>query len=192
VKDRPSLVIGITGASGSIFGIRLLQLLQKSKVDTHLVLSQWGARTLVHETEFTVQQVQQMATHVHPIADQGASISSGSMVTLGMVIAPCSMRTLASISHGIAQNLIHRAADVVLKERRKLVLVVREAPLNDIHLENMLRLSRMGVVIYPPVPAFYNRPKTLDDMVNHIVFRVVDQFGIHLKEAKRWDGLNQE
>ena len=166
----------------------MLQLLRDAGVDTHLVISHWGARTLIHETPFTVEQVQQMATQVHSINDLGAEISSGSLVTLGMVIAPCSMKTLASIACGVAQNLIHRAADVVLKERRKLVLVAREAPLNDIHLENMLRLSRAGAVVYPPVPSFYNHPESLDDVVNYISVRVLDQFGLHLAGVKRWDG----
>jgi flavin prenyltransferase len=188
LTDRPSLIVGITGATGTILGVRMLQLLRDAGVDTHLVMSHWGARTLIHETPFTVEQVQQMATHVHSINDLGAEISSGSLVTLGMVIAPCSMKTLASIACGVAQNLIHRAADVVLKERRKLVLVAREAPLNDIHLENMLRVSRAGAVVYPPVPSFYNHPESLDDVVNYISVRVLDQFGLHLAGVKRWDG----
>jgi 4-hydroxy-3-polyprenylbenzoate decarboxylase len=130
-----------------------------------------------------------MATHHYPPGDQGAAISSGSFLTLGMVIAPCTMRTMAAIANGLGDNLIHRAADVILKERRKLVLVVRESPFNDIHLENMLKLSRMGVVILPPVPAFYNHPQTLDDMINHIAMRVLDQFEIHLDVMNRWDGV---
>jgi 4-hydroxy-3-polyprenylbenzoate decarboxylase len=188
VTARPGLVVGITGATGTIFGVRILQLLHEAKVETHLVMSNWGARTLVHETPYSVSQVQQMASHVYPVTDQGAAISSGSVLTEGMVIAPCSMKTLASIACGVAQNLVHRAADVILKERRKLVLVVREAPLSDIHLENMLRLSRMGVVIYPPVPSFYNHPESLHEMVDYICVRVLDQFGIHLEGVKRWDG----
>ena len=129
-----------------------------------------------------------MATRAYPVGDQGAPISSGSFLTLGMVIAPCSMNTLASVAHGHGDNLIHRAADVILKERRKLVLVVRESPLSEIHLENMLKLSRLGAVIFPPVPAFYNHPRTLDDVVNHISMRVLDQFDFHLDIARRWEG----
>jgi 4-hydroxy-3-polyprenylbenzoate decarboxylase len=182
------LIIGITGATGSIFGIRLLQALHGSGVETHVVVSKWGARTLAHETSYTPDQVQAMAATYHSPNDQGAAISSGSFVTSGMVVAPCSMRTLAAIAHGQGDNLIHRAADVILKERRKLVLVVREAPLNDIHLENMLKLSRMGVVILPPVPAFYNHPQSIDEMVDHIVMRILDQFDIHLGLTERWDG----
>jgi len=183
------LIVGITGATGSIFGIRLLQALAGSGVETHVVVSKWGMRTLAHETSYTLDQVQAMATAYYSPNDQGAAISSGSFVTSGMVVAPCSMRTLAAIANGQGDHLIHRAADVILKERRKLVLVVREMPLNDIHLENMLKLSRMGVVILPPVPAFYNHPHSIDEMVDHIVMRILDQFDIHLGLTERWDGV---
>lgn len=183
------LIVGITGATGTIFGVRLLQMLHGSGVETHLVMSKWGARTLAHETPHSLKEVQDLATHNYPLGDQGAAISSGSFITLGMVVAPCSMRTLSAIAHGQGDNLIHRAADVILKERRKLVLVVRESPFNDIHLENMLKLSRMGVIILPPVPAFYNQPQNLDDMINHITMRTLDQFDIHLDVMNRWDGV---
>ena len=186
---RRRLIVGISGASGAIYGVRLLQMLKGTDIETHLVMSRWAARTLVHETDFTPEQVQRLASVAHPIGDQGAAISSGSFVTMGMIIAPCSVRTLAAIAHGLGDNLIHRAADVVLKERRKLVLAVREAPLSEIHLENMLRLSRMGVVIAPPVPAFYSRPKTIDEMVNYSAARLLDQFGVHV-DVERWAGLN--
>src|SRR5437867_6398249 len=159
-----------------------------SGVEQRILLSKRAARSLVHETDYTMDQVQNLATHKYPLGDQGAAISSGSFVTLGMVIVPCSMRTLGAIANGLADNLIHRAADVILKERRKLVLVVRESPLHDIHLENMLKLSRMGVVILPPVPAFYNHPQNLDDMINHVTMRILDQFDIHLDVMNRWDG----
>jgi flavin prenyltransferase len=185
------LVVGITGATGTIFGVRILQMLHGSGVETHLVVSKWAARTLAHETPYSLKEIQGLATQSYGSGDQGAAISSGSFVTLGMVIAPCSMRTLAAIAHGLGDNLIHRAADVVLKERRKLVLVVRESPFNEIHLENMLKLARMGVVILPPMPAFYNHPQSLDDMVNHIAMRVIDQFDIHLDVMNRWDGVLQ-
>lgn len=184
----PRLIVGITGATGSILGIRLLQALHSAHVETHLVVSKWGARTLVHETSYTLEQVQQMATSSYSPNDQGAALSSGSFLTNGMVVAPCSMRTLAAIANGQGDHLIHRAADVILKERRKLVLVVRESPLNDIHLENMLKLSRMGVVILPPMPAFYNHPHSIDDMVDHMVMRTLDQFDIHLDLTERWEG----
>lgn len=178
----------MTGASGTIYGVRLLEMLQGSGIETHLVMSRWAARTLVHETAYTPEQVQALASVVHPLTDQGAPLSSGSFLTMGMVIAPCSVRTLAAIAHGMGDNLIHRAADVVLKERRTLVLAVREAPLSEIHLENMLKLARMGVVISPPVPAFYARPATLDEMVNYTCLRLLDQLGIHV-EASRWGGF---
>lgn len=183
------LIVGITGATGTIFGVRLLQMLYGSGVETHLVISKWAARTLTHETPYTVEQVQKMATHNYKVGDQGAAISSGSFITFGMVVAPCSMKTLAAVAQGYGDNLIHRAADVILKERRKLVLVVREAPFNDIHLENMLKLSRMGAVILPPVPAFYDHPQNLDDVINHIAMRILDQFDIHLDVMNRWDGV---
>jgi 4-hydroxy-3-polyprenylbenzoate decarboxylase len=189
-QTKPSrLIVGITGATGTIFGVRILQMLHGSGVETHLVMSKWAQRTLTHETPYSIKQVQELATQSYNSGDQGAAISSGSFVTLGMVIAPCSMRTLAAIAHGLGDNLVHRAADVVLKERRKLVLVVRESPFSEIHLENMLKLARMGVVILPPVPAFYNHPQSLEDMINHVAMRVVDQFDIHLDVMNRWDGV---
>jgi 4-hydroxy-3-polyprenylbenzoate decarboxylase len=182
------LIVAITGASGTIYGVRALEMLQGSGIETHLVMSGWGARTLVHETSYTPERVRSLADVVHPVTDQGATISSGSFETIGMLVAPCSARTLAAIAHGFGDNLIHRAADVTLKERRRLVLAVREAPLSDIHLENMLKLSRMGVVICPPLPAFYMKPETLDEMVNHSVARLLDPFGVHL-DVRRWNGV---
>ena len=187
--SHQKLIVAITGATGTIFGVRLLELLQGSEVETHLVLSKWARRTLTYETQYTMEQVQEMATEVYPLHDQGAAISSGSFVTSGMVVIPCSMRTLSAIAQGAGDNLIHRAADVVLKERRKLVLVARESPLNQIHLGNMLKLAQMGTVILPPVPAFYNHPKDIDDIVNHIAGRVLDQFEIHLDVVNRWSGM---
>src|ERR1700686_1415761 len=182
------LIVGLTGATGTILGVRLLQALQAAGVESHLVMTKWAIRTSVHETDYSAEDVQRMATCTYRAHDQGAAISSGSFLTRGMVVCPCSMRTLASIAHGTGDQLVHRAADVILKERRKLVLVVREAPLHDIHLENMLKLSRMGVVILPPVPAFYNRPQSIDEMVDQTVMRILDQFDIHLDLTRRWDG----
>src|SRR5580692_9894302 len=182
------LIVGITGATGTVFGVRTLQVLKDAGIESHLVLSKWGARTLLHETSYAVDYVKSLAACSYSDADQGAPISSGSFVTDGMIIAPCSVRTLAAIANGQGDNLIHRAADVILKERRKLVLAVREMPLSDIHLENMLKLSRMGVVILPPVPAFYNHPHSIDEMVDHIAMRILDQFDIHLGLTERWDG----
>jgi 4-hydroxy-3-polyprenylbenzoate decarboxylase len=181
------LVVGITGATGTILGVRLLQALRKTDVETHVVVSRWGARTLLHETPFSLHDVRGLATKAYAENDQGAAISSGSFLTEGMVIVPCSAKTLAAVAHGHCENLVQRAADVTLKERRRLVLAVREAPLSDIHLENMLKLSRMGAVISPPVPAFYTRPRSLDEMVDHTVARLLDLFGIHL-EGARWSG----
>ena len=182
------LIVGITGATGAVYGIRILQALRPTDVETHLVVSRWGARTLIHETPHSLAEVKAMATRSYSENDQGAALSSGSFLTMGMVIAPCSMRTLSAIAHGQDDDLIHRAADVVLKEKRRLVLVVREAPLNEIHLENMLKLARMGVVITPPVPAFYNHPRSIDDLVDHTVARILDLFGIHAGDAERWTG----
>ena len=187
--SHQKLIIAMTGATGSIFCVRLLELLQGSGVETHLVMSKWAKRTLDYETEYSFEQIQDLATEVYPLHDQGATISSGSFLTSGMVVIPCSMRTLSAIAQGAGDNLIHRAADVILKERRKLVLVARESPLNEIHLENMLKLSRMGAMVMPPMPAFYNLPQNLDDMVNHVVGRVLDQFEIHLDVVKRWRGM---
>jgi 4-hydroxy-3-polyprenylbenzoate decarboxylase len=181
------LIVAITGATGTIYGVRLLQMLQRTSIETHLVMSRWGARTLVHETPYSPKDVQTLATHVYPVADQGAPISSGSFITRGMIIAPCSMRTVAAIATGYGDNLIHRAADVILKERRKLVLVVRESPLSAIHLENMLKLARLGVVICPAMPAFYQHPQTVDEIVDQTVVRVLDQVDVHL-DAPRWSG----
>jgi 4-hydroxy-3-polyprenylbenzoate decarboxylase len=182
------LIVAITGATGAIYGVRLLEMLRDAAVETHLVISPWGRRTLLHETTYTVDQVQRLATVTYAPNDQGAAISSGSFLTLGMAIVPCSMRTLASVAHGLGDNPVHRAADVVLKERRKLLLAPREAPLNDIHLENMLKLSRMGVVICPPMPGFYQRPDTIDEIVTHSVVRMLDQFGVHVEGPGRWGG----
>jgi flavin prenyltransferase len=180
------VIVAMTGATGAIYAIRLLELLRDADVETHLVMSKWAARTLVEETSWTVEQVRALATETHPVSDQGASIASGSFVTLGMVIVPCSMRTLAAIAHGLGDNLIHRAADVVLKERRRLVLAVRETPFNEIHLENMLKLTRVGAIVSPPLPAFYTRPSSIDELVDFSATRLIDQLGIHVLTANRW------
>jgi 4-hydroxy-3-polyprenylbenzoate decarboxylase len=185
------LIVGMTGSTGAIFGIRLLEALKHSEVESHLIISKWAQRTIEHETRHTLEQVRSLATVVHSQGDMGASISSGSFITEGMVVIPCSVRTLGGIANGYGEHLVHRAADVILKERRRLVLVVRETPLSEVHLENMLKLARMGVVMLPPMPAFYNHPKTVDDVIDHIVFRVLDQFGIAAPFAKRWDGHMQ-
>ena len=183
------IVVGISGASGSIFGVRLLESLHSiTDVETHLVVSKWGQQTLEHETELTLAGVRELADHSYSAGEMGAVISSGSFHTDGMVIIPASMRTVAAIAHGFGEHLIHRAAEVILKERRKLVLVPRETPLAEIHLENLLKLARMGAVILPPDPAFYNHPKNIDDIINHIVGRVCDQLCLKTKLSVRWDG----
>jgi polyprenyl P-hydroxybenzoate/phenylacrylic acid decarboxylase-like protein len=184
------LVVGITGASGAIFGIRTLEALKALKVETHLVMSKWARTTIAHETSFTLAQVEALAWQVHNADNQAAPISSGSFRTDGMIIAPCSMKTLAAIRVGFGDSLISRAADVTLKERRKLVLVARESPLSEIHLDNMLALAKMGSVILPPMPAFYSNPKSLDEMVDHTIGRLLDQFGLDMPGMNRWSGFN--
>ncbi|MGE3708961.1 MAG: UbiX family flavin prenyltransferase [Hyphomicrobiaceae bacterium] len=180
------LVVGISGASGIIYGIRMLEVLRKLDVETHLVMSKAAEMTLAYETEYKAKDIRDLATHSHPVGDIGASISSGSFHTLGMVIAPCSIRTMSEIATGITGSLLSRAADVVLKERRRLVLGIRETPLHTGHLRTLTQLSEMGAVICPVVPAFYNRPKTLDDIVNHSVGRMLDLFDIDIGSLKRW------
>lgn len=184
------LIIGMTGATGAPLGVRLLEELhEQPEVETHLVLSRWARTTIELETGYSAREVGKLADVVHGSGDQGASISSGSFKTDGMVVVPCSMKTLAGIRTGFADGLVGRAADVVLKERRKLVVVPRETPLSEIHLENMLALSRMGAVMVPPMPAFYNNPSSVGDVVDHVVARVLDQFGLPAPAARRWNGL---
>jgi 4-hydroxy-3-polyprenylbenzoate decarboxylase len=182
------IILAISGATGAIYGIRILERLREASVETHLVISRWGLRTLLHETSWTRQRLESLAHVTYPPGDMGAAIASGSFRTDGMIVAPCSAKTLAAIAHGVGENLIHRAADVVLKERRKLVLVVRETPLSEIHLENMLKLARMGAVILPPMPAFYTSPVTLDDVVDQTVSRALDHFGLEIGGTPRWTG----
>ncbi|CAL9384067.1 putative UbiX-like flavin prenyltransferase [Streptomyces sp. enrichment culture] len=184
------IVVGMTGASGAPIGVRLLEVLRGIEgVETHLVLSRWASTTIELETPYSSREVAKLADVVYGPGDQAAAISSGSYPTDGMVIAPCSMKTVAGIRTGYADGLIGRAADVSLKERRRLVLVPRETPLSEIHLENLLALSRMGAVVVPPVPAFYNRPAGLDDVVGHVVARVLDQLGLVTDHPGRWTGL---
>lgn len=184
------LIVGITGATGAPLGVRLLETLREfDGVETHLVMSRWARTTIELETAYGAREVAKLADVVHGSGDQAASISSGSFRTDGMVIAPCSMKTVAGIRAGYADGLVGRAADVALKERRKLVLVPRETPLSEIHLDNMLALSRMGAVMVPPMPAFYNHPSSVDDVVEHVVNRVLDQFDLPAPTARRWGGL---
>lgn len=181
------VVVGITGASGAIYGIAVLKALRLLNVESHLIISQAAALTIHHETDFSLQDVKAMADTVYAIGDIAASCSSGSFGTLGMIIAPCSMKTLAEIATGVSSNLISRSADVALKERRRLVLLARETPLSEIHLRNMLAVTRAGAIVAPPVPAFYNAPKSLDDIVTHTVGRALDLFGLAPEWVKRWE-----
>ncbi len=184
--DRSKLIVGISGASGAIYGVRLLQMLKTLPVETHLVMTRTAEVTLAHETDLKASDVRRLADVAYKIDDLAAAISSGSYRTIGMIVAPCSMRSLSEIAHGITSNLLTRAADVVLKERRKLVLVARETPLHAIHLRNMTTLADMGAIIAPPVPAFYNRPRSLDEIVDHTVGRVLDLFDLDTGKVKRW------
>lgn len=182
------LTIAITGATGFIYGQRLLEVLQKKQVETHLIVSRAGWQTAEVESDISKKALIAKASQYHSFKDIKASIASGSSLNDGMIIAPCSMNTLAEIANGISQNLIARAADVTLKERRKLVVLTRETPLTLTHIENMKKLSQMGAIIAPPVPAFYNKPQTIDDLVNHTVGRILDLFGIDANIVKRWQG----
>ena len=169
-----------------IYGVRLLQALEELPVETHLVMTRTAEVALAHETDFKIEDVRRLADVAFRIDDLAAAISSGSYRTIGMIVAPCSMRSLGEIAHGITSNLLTRAADVVLKERRRLVLVARDTPLHAIHLRNMTTLAEMGAIVAPPVPAFYNRPKTLDDVVDHTVGRLLDLFDLDTGKVKRW------
>ena len=182
------IVVGISGASGVIYGVRLLELLKMADVETHLVMSKAAEIALVYETDFKPKDVRALASVCHHAADIGASISSGSFATKGMIIVPCSIKTMSEIATGVTSTLVSRAADVVLKEKRRLVLVVRETPLHGGHLRTMTSLADIGVVLAPIVPAFYNRPKTVDDIINHTVGRLLDFFDIDIGVVKRWQG----
>ena len=182
------LIVGMSGATGSIFGIRILQVLAPMPdIETHLVMSKAAKMTLQVETPHSAKEVEEMADVAHDINNVGASIASGSFRTAGMVIAPCSMKSMGGIVLSVGGDLLVRAADVVLKERRKLVLVARETPLHLGHLESMAALTRMGAVVFPPVPAFYHRPKTLDDVIDQTVARILDQFEVETDMFKRWN-----
>lgn len=186
------LIIGISGASGALYGVRLLEILRHAEIETHLVMSKSAEMTLVYETDLKPKDVRALATVHYPVADIGAAISSGSFPTMGMVIAPCSIRTMSEIASGVTSSLLSRAADVVLKEKRRLVLAIRETPLHVGHLRSMVTLAEMGAVVAPIVPAFYNRPKTVDDIVNHTCGRLLDLFGIDAGIVKRWKGAPAE
>ena len=184
--SRRRLVVGISGASGIVYGIRALQLLRAADIETHLVMSRSAQVTLAHETDLKVAEIAALADRVYAQADVGAAISSGSFRTMGMIVAPCSMRTLGEIATSVSSSLLTRAADVVLKERRRLVLMVRETPLHLGHLRAMVAVTEMGAVVYPPVPAFYTKPVSLDDLVDQTVGRALDLFDIDTGSVHRW------
>lgn len=190
MTTQKRLIIAITGATGAVYGVRLLEVLRAlPEIQTHLMLSEAGALNLHQELEMSRKQVGLLADVVHNVRDIGASIASGSFQSEGMIVAPCSMKTLASVAHGLSDNLITRAADVVLKERRRLVLMVRETPFNLAHLRNMTAVTEMGGIIFPPLPGFYQRPKSIAEMVDHTVGRVLDLFAISHALTPRWNGL---
>lgn len=184
--DRRRLIVGISGASGVQYGVRLLQLLRNAGVETHLVMSKTAEQTFAYETNLKIADVKASADKVHAIDDMAASISSGSFPTMGMIVAPCSMRSMSEIASGVTTTLLTRAADVTLKERRRLVLMVRETPLHTGHLRSMAALSEIGAIIAPPVPAFYAKPQSLEDMIDHTVGRVLDLYGIDVGIVSRW------
>jgi flavin prenyltransferase len=187
---RRRLIVAITGATGSIYGVRILDALRRiDGVESHLLVSSAGWLNIQHELQLTKEELHARADVVHSVRDVGATIASGSFATDGMIVAPCSMKTLASIAHGLSDNLVARAADVTLKERRRLVLLVRETPLNLAHLRNMTAVTEMGGVIFPPLPAFYNQPATIDEMVDHTVARVLDLFALGPALSPSWPGL---
>lgn len=190
MSKESGYIIGITGASGVIYGIRTLEELKKKGVPTHLIISKWGGITIEKETEYSLEQIKALAAYTYPANDLSTCLASGSFKTAGMIVVPCSMKTLAAIANGYAEDLIARAADVTIKEKRKLVLMVRESPLSPIHLENMLKLARIGVTIMPPLPAFYSKPQDLNELINHTVWRLLDHLGMEVVGLKRWDIQN--
>jgi 4-hydroxy-3-polyprenylbenzoate decarboxylase len=187
--SKARLIIGITGASGIQYGIRLLEILQPTEIETHLIVTKSAQQVRAHETSLSAKALTDLADVQYPIDDIGCAVASGSYQTLGMIIAPCSMHSLSEIANGLASNALTRAADVILKERRKLILLVRETPLHQVHLENMLKVTQMGGIIAPPVPAFYQQPKTIDDIINHTLGRVLDLFDLDVVTIKRWQGI---
>ncbi|KAF2201307.1 Phenylacrylic acid decarboxylase, partial [Delitschia confertaspora ATCC 74209] len=185
------LVVGVTGATGTLYAVRLLEVLNLLGTETHLIFSKWALATMKYETDRTVPEIAALATKAYAMKDMAAPPSSGSFLHDGMIIVPCSMKTLAAIRSGFCDDLISRSADVCLKERRKLLLAVRETPLSAIHLDNMPFLERAGATIFPPVPAFYTRPKSIEDLIDQSVGRMLDSFGIHTKNFERWEGFRK-
>jgi len=192
MAEVKKIIVSITGASGAIYGIRLLEILKKCEIETHLIISKSANLTIATETSFSIYDIKKLADYVYHPSDIAAKISSGSFKVNGMIIAPCSMKTLSAIATGLENDLIMRSASVIIKEQKKLALMVRETPFSAIHLENMLKLARIGVAICPPVPAFYNNPATLDDIINHSVARILDLFNIETNLVKRWQGVHHK
>src|SRR5690348_2257844 len=192
MRDKARLIIGLSGASGIVYGVRLLKMLRSLPVETHLVMTRAAEVTLAHETDLRVQDVRELADEVHGIADLAAPISSGSFKTLGMIVAPCSIKSAAEIAGGVTSTLLSRAADVTLKERRRLVLMVRETPLHTGHLRMLTTLSELGAVVAPPVPAFYAKPHSLEAMVDHTLGRLLDLFGLDSGTVQRWGEPRQQ
>lgn len=191
-KVRPRVIVGISGASGAILGIRAVQKLSEIGAEVHLVVSKWGQVTITHETQYSISEVQRMASYWYRDTDQGAAIASGSFAMDAMIVVPCSARTVAAVASGCGENLLCRAADVALKERRALIMVVREAPLSIIHLRNMLTLAKAGATIFPASPPFYPNPKSLEDVIDYLVVRVLDQVGLNCESQGRWGGLEAD
>ncbi|OQE34667.1 hypothetical protein PENCOP_c016G07091 [Penicillium coprophilum] len=189
---RRRIIVALTGATGSILGIKVLIALRQLNVETHLVVSKWAEATIKYETDYTISNIRALADHVYNINDMAAPIASGSFRVDGMIVVPCSVKTLASISSGICDDLISRAADVILKERRKLVLAVRETPLSSIHLRNMTTATEAGAVIFPPVPAYYIKPSSIEDLIDHSVGRMLDLFDLDTAGFERWTGWKKE
>jgi 4-hydroxy-3-polyprenylbenzoate decarboxylase len=187
VQKTRRLVVGITGASGAVYGIRLLELLRMTDIETHLIISRAARMTIAYETDFKLPDIEALADKVYAHQDIGAACSSGSFKTLGVVIAPCSIRTMSEIATGVTSNLVSRAADVALKERRRVVLILRETPLHIGHIRSMGAVTEAGAIVYPPVPAFYSRPSSLEEMIDHTLGRVMDLFDVDLEIVKRWD-----
>ena len=192
MAEIKKIIVSITGASGAIYGIRLLEILKKCEIETHLIISRSANLTIATETSLSIYNIKKLADYVYHPSDIAAKISSGSFKVNGMIIAPCSMKTLSAIATGLENDLIMRSASVIIKEQKKLALMVRETPFSAIHLENMLKLARIGVAICPPVPAFYNNPITLDDIINHSVTRILDLFNIETNLIERWQGLSPQ
>ncbi|RDW67260.1 UbiX family flavin prenyltransferase [Aspergillus mulundensis] len=189
---RKRIVVAMTGATGALMGIKILIALRRLNIETHLIISKWAEATIKYETDYHPSNVKALADHTYNINDMAAPVSSGSFKTDGMIIVPCSMKTLAAIHSGFCDDLISRTADVMLKERRKLVLVARETPLSEIHLRNMLEVTRAGAIIFPPVPAYYIRPSSVEDLVDQSVGRVLDLFDLETGDFERWEGWKKE